>query len=143
MKNLFFVFFLFLIVKISGQTLHIYGGENHDVYLGCLNCIEYDSESIWNEYGTYGNEYNSYSPWIVYSNKAAVIVNKSGDFYGYFTLNEYHSKRADFGLVLTIYKYYDLIRDDVVGWYKFFFIRIVSIITKVTVCFNYFFGYSA
>ena len=42
---------------------------------------------------------------------------KEGNFYGYFTVNEYKAKRADFGLALTIYKYYDLIRDDVSKWY--------------------------
>lgn len=68
---------------VNGQTLHLYGGPNHDVYLGCLNCNNYDSNSIWNtygnygsvynsnsiwnKYGTYGSEYNSYSPWNSYT----------------------------------------------------------------------------
>lgn len=133
-KYLIFVF-TFLITSITiGQTLHLYGGQNHDVYLGCLNCDSYNSnsiwneygtygnsynsKSIWNEYGTYGNEYNSYSPWNEYSNSPPVVVDKEGNFYGYFTLNEYKSKRADFGLALTIYKYYDLIRNDVGKWYN-------------------------
>lgn len=34
------------------QTMHLYGGKDHDVYLGCLNCSSYNSDSIWNEYGT-------------------------------------------------------------------------------------------
>jgi hypothetical protein len=117
-----------------GQTLHLYGGSNHDVYLGCLNSDSYDSssiwneygtygssynsKSIWNEYGTYGSEYNSLSPWNEYSNDSPVVVDKDGNFYGYFTLNEYRAKRADFGLALTIYKYHDMIKDDVGKWYK-------------------------
>ena len=116
------------------QTLHLYGGSNHDVYLGCLNCNNYDSnsiwneygtygssynsKSIWNEYGTYGSEYNSLSPWNEYSNDSPVVVDKDGNFYGYFTLNEYRAKRADFGLALKIYKYHDMIKDDVGKWYE-------------------------
>lgn len=133
--NKYLIFFIGLVLAsiTNGQTLHLYGGNNHDVYLGCLNCDSYDSnsiwneygtygnsynsKSIWNEYGTYGNEYNSNSPWNEYSNDSPVVVDKDGDFYGYFTLNEYRSKRADFKLALTIYKYYDLIRDDVGKWY--------------------------
>ena len=47
-------FFLLVMNYASAQVLYIYGGEGHDVYLGKLNANEYDSESIWNEYGTYG-----------------------------------------------------------------------------------------
>ena len=125
--------FLTLATTSYSQTLHLYGGQNHDEYLGCLNCNSYDknsiwneygtygnsynSKSIWNEYGTYGNEYNSNSPWNAYGSNPPVVVDKEGNFYGYFTVNEYKAKRADFGLALTIYKYYDLIRDDVSKWY--------------------------
>jgi hypothetical protein len=102
--------------------------------LGWLNCSSYDSssiwneygtygssynsKSIWNEYGTYGSEYNSLSPWNKYSNDPPVVVDKQGNFYGYFTLNEYKAKRANFALALTIYEYHDLIRDDVGKWYE-------------------------
>lgn len=127
-----FAFCLISFNSIS-QTLHLYGGSNHDVYLGCLNCSSYDNNSIWNEYGkygssyntisiwneygTYGSEYNSLSPWNEYSSNPPVIVDKDGAFYGYFTLNKYKSKRADFGLALTLYEYHELIRKDVGGWY--------------------------
>lgn len=116
------------------QTLYIYGGQKHDVYLGCLNCDNYNSKSIWNEYGTYGSSYSSnsiwneygtygsdysqYSPWNEYAKNPPVIVDKQGDFYGYLTLNEYKANRAEFELALVLYKYYDLIRDDVSTWYK-------------------------
>jgi hypothetical protein len=125
--------FFFLSIIGYGQTLHLYGGSDHDVYLGCINCDEYDSNSIWNEYGTYGNsynsnsiwneygtygnEYNSDSPWNAYGTNPPVVIDKQGGFYGYFTVNEYKDKRAESSLDLTIYKYYELIRDDVDGWY--------------------------
>lgn len=118
---------------IQDKALHIYGGQSHDTYLGCLNCSDmdknsiwneygtygssYNANSIWNEYGTYGSEYNQYSPWNAYSSNPPVIVDKEGNFYGYFTVNEYKDKRAEFELALTIYKYYDLIREDVSKWY--------------------------
>jgi hypothetical protein len=128
-----FLIGFFLTTVVYGQTLHLYGGKNHDVYLGCLNCNSYDQNSIWNEYGkygnsynsnciwneygTYGNEYNSYSPWNSYSNDPPVVVDIEGNFYGYFTVNEYKSKRAEFKLALVIYKYHELIREDVDKWY--------------------------
>ena len=30
------------------QTLYIYEGQNHDEYLGCLNCNNYEKNLIWN-----------------------------------------------------------------------------------------------
>lgn len=130
-----FALLLFTVFSIScfSQTLHIYGGQNHEEYLGCLNCNNYDknsiwneygtygssynSNSIWNEYGTYGSEYNANSPWNSYGSNPPVIVDKDGGFYGYFTVNENNTKRAESKLALTIYKYHDLIKDDVAKWY--------------------------
>lgn len=119
---------------MQAQELYIYGGKDHDVCLGCLTCSEYSSESIWNEYsqygneynsnsiwneyGTYGNEYSQYSPWNEYGSNPPVIVDKEGNFYGYFTVNKYKRNRAEFDLALIIYKYYDLIRKDVTAWYR-------------------------
>lgn len=135
MNKIFFSTLLYITITTiaHSQTLHLYGGKNHDVYLGCLNCDEYNSDSIWNTYGTYGSKYNtnsiwnaygtygskynSYSPWNAYSSDPPVVVDKNGKFYGYFTVNAYKEKRAEFDLALTIYKYYDLIMDDVSKWY--------------------------
>ena len=104
-------------IHVQAQHLHIYGGDNHDVYLGCLTSSPYDSKSIWNEYGTYGNEYSSYSPWNEYASNPPVIVDKEGKFYGYFTVNKYKSQRADFKLVLLIYEYRELIKENLQKWY--------------------------
>ena len=129
------VMLIFLLGTTSfSQTLQLYGGKNHDEYLGCINCGKYDKNSIWNEYGTYGNKYNaksiwnkygtygnkynSISPWNAYGTNPPIVVDKNGKSYGYFTVNEYKNKRADFEVALTIYKYYDLIRDDVSKWYE-------------------------
>ena len=135
MKKIFITSLLSLVVLylVQGQTLYIYGGSNHDVYLGCLNCNKYDnnsiwnaygkygskynSNSIWNAYGSYGSKYNSASPWNSYSNAPPVIKDKNGVFYGYFTTNKYKSKRAEFDLVKVLYENHELIRDDVSKWY--------------------------
>lgn len=117
----------------SGQTLMIFGGDSYDVYLGKLNASEYDSESIWNEYSSYGSSYSStsiwnefssygsnyssYSPFNEYATYPPVIVDVEGNFYGYFTVNKYKHERAEFKLALIIYQYYEQIRGDVSGWY--------------------------
>lgn len=134
MKKLVFILMAMLFSNIAySQTLLIFGGEDHDVYLGKLNASEYDSESIWNEYGKYGNEYNSnciwneygkygneysnYSPFNEYASYPPVLVDAQGNFYGYFTVNKYKSKRANFELVNIICEYYEDIREDVGEWY--------------------------
>lgn len=131
----FIVCCIFSMHCIFSQTLYIYGGEDHDVFLGKLNASKYDSKSIWNEYGTYGSEYNtnsiwneygtygsaysSYSPFNSYASYPPVIVDEEGNFYGYFTVNKYKSKRANFDLVNIICEYYESIREDVDEWYIF------------------------
>jgi hypothetical protein len=127
-------FILFTHSAIGQKALNIYGGKGHDVYLGCVNCDDYNPNSIWNEYGkygnnynaisiwndygTYGNDYSQYSPWNEYASYPPVIVDKDGNFYGYFTTNEYKAKRWESSLALTLYKYYEQIMEDVSAWYK-------------------------
>lgn len=125
----FIVCCIFSMHCIFSQTLYIYGGEDHDVFLGKLNASKYDSKSIWNEYGTYGSEYNANSIWNEYGTYGSayssyshasyppVIVDEEGNFYGYFTVNKYKSKRANFDLVNIICEYYESIREDVDEWY--------------------------
>ena len=138
MRRIFFcALFCFATAVAFCQTLHLFGGQNHDEYLGCLNCNNFDKNSIWNEFGiygnrfnstsiwsqfgTYGNEFNMYSPWNAYGTNPPIVVDNDGHFYGYFTINEYRAQRAQFDLALTIYKYYDLIRSDVSKWYNIVF----------------------
>lgn len=99
---------IFYPLNVSAELL-LFGGSNHDDFIGCYDCSaynsgsicneygtygsEYSTKSIWNEYGTYGNEYSSKSPWNEYSssNDVPVIVDRNGNFYGYFTINNYRS----------------------------------------------------
>jgi hypothetical protein len=91
----------------SGTKLMIFGGPGHQTYLGCLSCSEYDTESIFNEYGTYGspysaqsirNPYSSFgSPYSAtsacnpYASDPPVIVDGNGKYYGRLTVNTYRT----------------------------------------------------
>lgn len=88
----------------------IFGGANHRVYLGCLNCSEYAADSVKNAYGSHGSAYaqesimNHYGPYgspyagesacNEYASDPPVIVDEAGKFYGRLTLNRY---RPDIG----------------------------------------------
>jgi hypothetical protein len=94
-------------IGTASADLLVFGGVGHDEFLGCFDCSKYDSGSIcnkygtygskynsnslWNKYGTYGSKYSSSSPWNKYSsgNDVPVLVDKSGNFYGYLTINCY------------------------------------------------------
>ena len=120
-------------VATIGTELYIYGGENSKEFLGKLNASKYDSESIWNKYGTYGSKYNSkciwnkygeygspynsYCPFNKYGSNPPVLLDKQGKFYGYFTANKYASKRANNQVADIICENYESIREDVSGWY--------------------------
>jgi len=135
MKLLFIIPLLFYTTIVVGQNaLHLYGGQNHDIYLGCLNCNDIDRNSIWNSIGTYGSnisdksiwnnignygsDISSYSPFNSLASYPPVIVDKEGGFYGYLTTNELKSDRAEFKLALIICKYYRDIQKNVSDWYK-------------------------
>ena len=135
MRKIYLIIITIILLAFQGkaQALQIFGGEEHDVYLGCLNCSKYDSNSIWNSYGNYGSKYNtssiwnsygdygsaysSYSPFNNYASYPPVIVDEDGNFYGYFTVNTVKSQRANFDLVLIIYKYHEQIKEDVSEWH--------------------------
>lgn len=103
----FLVFFCGM-AEAREPTLLLFGGNNHDTFLGCLNCSKRDSssiwnkygehgskykaDSIWNKYGTYGSKYNQLSPWNKYSRSGPVVVDPDGNFYGYFTRNKFNNQ---------------------------------------------------
>lgn len=123
--------------NIQSQNILIFGGKDHDVFLGCLNCDKYDNNSIWNKYGDYGSKYNEKSIWNKYGtysgkyndtspfNKYAsyppVLVDAEGNFYGYFTANSYKDKASKYKLALIIIENWETISDDVSGAYELIF----------------------
>lgn len=48
---------------------------------------EYSSTSIWNEYATFGSEYSSYSPHNSYTSTPPMII-KNGELLGYLSANK-------------------------------------------------------
>ncbi|RYE00602.1 MAG: hypothetical protein EOP50_03505 [Sphingobacteriales bacterium] len=117
----------------SSQSLLIFGGQGHNVYLGCLNCGKYESssiwnkygengskyntKSIWNQYGTYGGKYSNYSPFNSYATYPPVLVDADGNFYGYFTANKYFSKRTNSKLAIYISENWEDIIEDTDKFY--------------------------
>lgn len=122
---------MFLIaVSIStanAQELLLFGGRGHDVFLGCLNCNEFNSDSIcnefgagnsfnsdsiFNEFGGFGSEFSSSSPWNEFSssNDLPVLVDRNGKFYGYFTINEFRTDAVSF--VSDLAKIYKMANGD-------------------------------
>ena len=92
----------------NSEALLLFGGSDHKAFLGCLNCSSFDSNSIcngygkgsrydtdgiFNAYGSFGSKYSDASPWNKYSNSNDVpaLVDAQGNFYGYFTINKYRS----------------------------------------------------
>lgn len=91
--------------KEEPPKLMVFGGEGHDVYLGCLSCDAREPESVFNEFGTYGTPYSPYSLWnaltpygsvsspISPRNPTAsnppVVRDHRGNFHGYLTINSH------------------------------------------------------
>lgn len=111
MKQLLLIILFFTITSVYAQKVMIFGGENYDVYLGCLTCTQYHDESVWNENGAYGTKYNNLSiwsefsdfgnefshlsPWNEFATKPPKLFNDKGVFCGYFTRNIYYKDRTE------------------------------------------------
>lgn len=110
------------------EALLLFGGKNHDQFIGCLNCGKYDDgsvcnkygdygskysdKSIWNKYGNYGSKYNDESPWNKYGSTPPVIVDKDGGFYGYFAASKYQDKRTRIKTFVYMLDNVDIFYDD-------------------------------
>lgn len=93
----------------SGKLM-LFGGPGHRTYLGCLNCSEFATDSVFNEYGRHGSPYqsdsifntisqfgsaiSSYSACNPIASDPPVIVDANGRFYGRLTINEYNTQRT-------------------------------------------------
>jgi hypothetical protein len=85
------------------KKIMLFGGADHDVYLGCFNCSSLASDSIHNDIGKYGSDISStsifndigqygsdisqYSPCNDIASNPTALVDEDGRFYGYLTLN--------------------------------------------------------
>jgi len=102
----------------STTKVMIFGGPDHQTYLGCLSCSGNapDSvfnetgrngsrgftESIWNHSGDYGSPYTQFSACNPYATDPPVIVDQSGNFYGRVTVNQY---ATDIGTGAQLYNW--------------------------------------
>jgi hypothetical protein len=116
---------MFLLAVPAYADLLLFGGKDHDVFLGCLDCNEFDSSSICNDFGkgnefnkdglfnefsSFGNSFSSSSPWNEYSSSDSVpvLVDRQGKFYGYFTVNAFRTDAVGFANKLAeMYKLAD------------------------------------
>jgi hypothetical protein len=88
----------------AGSELLVFGGNGHHVFLGCLSCSKYETDSVFNTYGTYGsrlspesllNPHSDYgsrdsphgacSP---YATDPPVVADRAGRHYGRLTMNK-------------------------------------------------------
>jgi hypothetical protein len=106
---------------LADTALLLFGGREHDKFLGCLNCNSsasssvcnafgefgnsFNSGSIWSGFGSYGNSFSSESPWNEYASYPPVIVDKDGKFYGYLTANQYNGKRTNIRALQKLAEY--------------------------------------
>jgi uncharacterized membrane protein len=94
------------------SVFHVWGGPGYSVYLGyftCTFCTEYGSDSINNQYGSYGSaysstsirnpysqygsQYSSYSACNPYTSTPPRVYNADGSiYYGQLTVNTYNSQ---------------------------------------------------
>jgi hypothetical protein len=118
------------VALLEAQTpaLLLFGGRNHRTFLGCLNCGRFDSgsvcnsfgnhgsrfsaDSIWNPFSDYGSRFNNYSPWNKFSTDPPVVVDAQGNFYGYFTSNQFQPKRTNNRFFLVFLDNPDEVNDD-------------------------------
>jgi hypothetical protein len=113
MREIWFVVILcFLILGnnafAQSKKIMIFGSSNHDVYLGCLSCSEYATDSVHNKFSKYGSEFqtdsifnpfgrfgspfSNFSACSQFATEPPVIVDQQGNFYGRLTLNTMHSQ---------------------------------------------------
>jgi hypothetical protein len=61
----------------GGTRILLFGGRNNAVFLGCLTCSRFDSDSVLNSYGSYGSRYSSTSIWNRFSDYGGQFSNFS------------------------------------------------------------------
>ncbi|WP_162996452.1 hypothetical protein [Mucilaginibacter celer] len=75
-----------LLFPVNAQTeLSIYGGKNHDQFLGCINCSDQNIKSIWCIYGDFGSTHGPKSIW----NEQGMFGSKRSQFSPYNPLAKY------------------------------------------------------
>lgn len=91
-------------ITAHAAELLLLGGNDHRAFLGCLNCNEYSSSSVWNSsseygwangfgvwnsFGAYKSEFSSELACNEFASDPPVIVDRQGNFYGRLSINEF------------------------------------------------------
>lgn len=100
----------------SSDALLLFGGENHRTFLGCLNCSEFDTNSVHNKFGNYGSKfsdksifnpfsdygspYSAHSACNLFADDPPVVVDNSGEYHGRLTLNK-ALRQVDMPMILA------------------------------------------
>ena len=106
MRSFITILLILCFSSLYSQVLNLYGytdGKNYDTYLGCINCNQWDKNSINNTNGVYGSKFSSTSihnsnsefgskfsdksPHNQFATHPPMVVNEKGDFIGYLTTN--------------------------------------------------------
>jgi hypothetical protein len=117
MKKLILILVILLIANAGSNSqsfstkLYLFGGRNSEVYLGCINCELSDTNSIWKEFGRYGNPFSGlsiwsdrdpyggfkigFSPFDPTAKYPPMIKDKDGKSYGYLTANYRIENKAE------------------------------------------------
>lgn len=88
----------------SAELLLFGGGSDHAEFLGCLNCSAVSPISVinsvspygfandfgkWNSFGQYASRFSLYSAYNQFAIDAPVVVDRAGNFYGRFSINQF------------------------------------------------------
>lgn len=130
--SLLLLYFIALAMHAQfNKVYRIYAGPEYEDYLGCFASPyksesifnnfcqygnEFSSKSIWNKFSKYGNEYNSYSPWNEYSSKPPVLVDENMRIVDYFSCS-YKASEDMRKLMLYIKKHFDEVAKDPCKFY--------------------------
>ena len=103
----------------SGR-FELWGGSNYTVYLGCFSCGQFVSDSVFNEFGTYGSRYsptsvsnhfssygspyNTNSACNAFATNPPILVNVSAQRYSELTLNQFRPLAERDPLILSVLK---------------------------------------
>lgn len=103
------------------KKIMLFGGPNNTTYLGCMNCSHFATDSIHNEFGTYGSDmlvtsifndfgqygssFSSYSACNELAANPPVVVDQDGVFYGYLTLNNLNPRAITEPRIVAWLKY--------------------------------------
>ena len=125
------------LISSGAAPLLVYGGDQYQDFLGCLNCAPYMHISLWNNHGPYGarlsprsiwsdffefgHDKSQLSPWNPYAAKPPVVIDAKGQFYGYLTANHSISPRFANNFSANLVSLHRTIKTNPALWFSLAF----------------------